>query len=181
MVCGLLGHVHRFGARKAYELSRLEPDQVVGRAGPDPEKGCASSVRSINTRSTPGSGKGATPPGANPLRSRLRRDAQRAPSGTGRAADLLDIAAPVTGNERHDGVAVAEHHERLDDLRQLAPGGLGRLGSGRGTRSNFSSRASPPAARRNAATRSTDSGHSATIAQGYSRPPAVCRRSTASQ
>ena len=42
------------------------------------------------------------------------------------SGDLVRIAPPIARDERHDRSLVADEHERLHDLLELAAGGLGR-------------------------------------------------------
>ena len=49
---------------------------------------------------------------------------------TGGQRDLPEVGAPISRHERHHGPAVAEDHDRLDDLLEGATGGAsGLLGS----------------------------------------------------
>ena len=79
----------------------------------------ASRFWSIRTRSTSGSGKGATEPGAKPVASSTwpRVGSSRFPAPAG----FREIDPPVAGHEHDDGTAVAEDVDRLDDLADGQP------------------------------------------------------------
>ena len=124
---------------------RVEP-------APTQTPSCASSSRSMSTRSMPGSGNGATAPGAKPVSAATSFGlAIRASACARGARDLLQVAAAVAGDERENGLSVADDDERLDDLAELAPDGEGCVGRARGLERRTPRSAPPP--RRRAGTR----------------------------
>ena len=79
-----------------------------------------------------GSGNGATAPGEKPVASSTScAFATRAAARIDGARDLRGIATSIAGHEREDWAFVADEHERLHDLPELATDGVGGVLRGR--------------------------------------------------
>ena len=92
-----------------------------------------SRLRSISARVIARCGNGATPPGSKPVAC-TTSFAVRNPDlpCSEHRSDRLLVGPPVARDEREHVGAVADEHERLDDLAQLAADRLGRRARGRG-------------------------------------------------
>ena len=124
--CARASRTRTLGCMAAMWVSEPAPTQTMS---------CASRLWSISTRSTFGSGKGATAPGREARRLldlRPARDPRL--DGAGSQRDLREVGAPVTGHERDHRTAVAEDDDRLDDLVDRTAGGAGGVLGGRGAR-----------------------------------------------
>ena len=122
-----------------------------------PDERCRRRVRSRRTSTTPGAGTARPPRARSPSPRDLvglgdagRCAAAHARSSPGRRA--------VAGDERDDRPAVADEHERLHDLVELAADGRRGSAAVGVPSANSSMRASAPASRRKEDTRSTGSG-----------------------
>ena len=167
----LLDGVHRLRAREPDELAGAQRGDVAWRAGADPDVSCASSVRSTSTRSTLGSGNGATAPGAKPVASST--SAARAIRAFGRAAGRArssPVGAPVAGNEHEHGRPSQTKTSDLTIWPSVQPAARAASSAVGVPASNSSIRASAPASRRKAATRSTGSGQLGSRSHGTSEP-----------
>jgi hypothetical protein len=88
----------------------------LGEPAPTQTRLWARRAWSTKTRSTRGSGKGATAPAAKPV-------ALSTCSGEAILAREAPAGAPVTGDEHDDPTTVAVEDERLHDLAELATRG----------------------------------------------------------
>ena len=107
----------------------------LGEPAPIHTRLCDRRFRSTKTRSTAGSGNGATAPATKPVAfSHLLRRRDLRPGRTGRPSDLGRVGAPVARHERDHPAAVAVEDERLHDLSELAADRARRVGCGRRAR-----------------------------------------------
>ena len=84
-------------------------------------------LRSISVCETARCGNGATPPGSKPVaRTTSSGVATRTSAAPSARRDRALVGAAVAGDEREDVRAVADEHERLDDLGELAADRLAR-------------------------------------------------------
>lgn len=132
MVGRFLNGVHGLRAGKPHENPGMQGGQMGLRAGSDPDDVVAEQA--------------LVDQHALDLRERERRHGARRKSGrlldlgrardprlrgTDGAGDLVQVGTPIARYERDDGLAVAVQHERLHDLIERAPGGLGGVLGGR--------------------------------------------------
>ena len=156
--------------REAHEIARREPGHVLRRAGADPDAVVAEQrlldQHPLDERQRE-RGDGARLEAGRPPYLVGPRDLRA--GAAERAGDLRRVGSAVARYEHHRGTAVAVEHERLHDPARLAADRLRPLSAVGVPSSNSSRRASTPAARRYAETRSTGSGQTSLIRR-FSRP-----------
>ena len=143
-------------------MCRFEP-------APTQSRPPTSRLRSISTRSTRRSGKGATAPGAYPVASSTSAaPATRRLRAPVNARDLLRIGATVSRHQHEHRPAVAVEEQRLDDRLSSQPTARAASSAVGVPSANSSIRASAPASRSALLTLATGSGQDS--GHGLHRP-----------